>query len=413
MKFNKKLAAVGAVLIVSAGIGTATVLDFFGETQGDIDVENAALEVKGQQQGTVAKDVPGTYQLVDMSSEENYNYLELTPNVDQITVNLQATYSEAGTEDYTQAVDGVTSHYLTYEVPGYNTSSDIVVDADNNQEDNHYATIQEAVDAANGETVYVEPGNYSGFEPGDNASVVSTDGPGQTEIYLNDKTIDTTGGDLTIKGFKITGTGEEGSEGKEGAVAHFTPGNGAGTLMVKDNIFDGQFDYRSVWAQNTEDAEITGNFFTGESTDAGIEFNADSNVNSATLTVEQNTFAGLADKGLALRAEADRTDSIEIRNNNFVSNSNSGIQAGWSELKSTYDHASFTADSNYFNHTGTKVVDNTDSGIDNSLLNEADNPQTDSTETINRETRLFQVTYLDTALEAGEYGLQTKIAPVR
>jgi hypothetical protein len=328
-----------------------------------------------------------------------------------VPVNLETAYEKGDVDDPSNAaMDGVTAHNIVYNPP-QESDYDVVVGTD--------SELEEALKNSTSK-ILVEPGTYtlSGNKDlglgASNTELVSAEGPEETTIDLDGVTLETSGDSFTIKGFEFTGSGN-GQYG-DGFIFH-RPTDLTGTLTVEDNIFEtdtsasDQREFRYVWAQDVGTVNVEDNFFTGNS-DSGVEINAqnrDSQSDTADITVESNTFAGLVDKGIALRAEDGYVSTLEIKNNNFVSNSDAAI-----EVNSVSKHAGLTTESNYFNHTGAKVEEN---GLSPSYsLNEADNPQTDGEVTVpaGETVEVTQLTYLDVALSGvNSYSLQTSVNPAR
>lgn len=412
-KLNKKTALIGAASFLLLAGGTASVMEFFGTSSGDVNVDNA-IDINGEENPALSydrsNDVAGDYFMADLNSDNAKQYMNLSSNQDEnVVVSLSNEYSNetdgSNYVNFADAQDGATTHNIVYKQPDA-SNYDAVVDSETD--------LEEAITNST-EKVVVESGTYtlSGDKDlGVNSEtdvIASAEGAGQTTINLDEVTIEASSGDsLTVKGFEFTGSGN-GDHG-DGFIFRSTDNSGLeGTLTVADNIFDAsttasdQREYRYVWAQDVKTLNVEDNFFTGNS-DAGIEVNADEG-GSTDYHIKSNTFAGLVDKGVALRVEDSGT--LEVKNNNFVSNSNAAIELG------SGSSADFTTEGNYFNHTGDKVEENS-AGASYSL-DEADNPQTDSEATISpsQDVLVNQVSYLDVGISSGDYGFQTLVEPVR
>jgi hypothetical protein len=408
---GKTVPTIAVVALFLIGSGSAAVLTNFGTVTGEASVDQS-IQVNGQNgqlDSTATLDTydAGSYFMTNLDSDGD-STMTITSQTDSaVPVNLETAYEKGDVDDPSNAaVDGVTAHNIVYNPP-QESDYDVVVGTD--------SELEEAIDNST-ERILVESGTYtlSGgtVKTGADTTVLaSAEGPEDTTIKFDGSSIEAGADDsLTVRGFTFEGTGSN------GAITHTEGSKDAdveGALTVEDNIFDTLFSNRDVESDETATVTIEDNFFTGSS-DAGVEFGS-SDGGELSLTVESNTFAGLADKGLALRVKDEGTNTISIQNNNFVSNSNAAIQTGWSEA-GEYTHASFSAEDNYFNHTGELVEDNTGTGLSSDDLSPADNPQTDGEVTVpaGETVEVTQLTYLDVALSGvNSYSLQTSVNPAR
>ena len=404
--FGKTVPTMILIGLLLAGTGSAALLTSFGTVSGTADVSQAVL-VNGEPKDDVAEIdgfdsfAAGTYRLADLNSESG-SALQVESNASVATsVTVDTQYEGSQTEE------GIVAENIVYNQPS-ESNFDVVVSDESG--------LEEAIKNSESSRILVEPGAYTltteSLQTGASTTVLaSAEGPEATTIELDTATIEAGGDDeLTVKGFMFNGT--DSSNDPDGAIAHTEGSDSAdveGSLTVEDNIFDTSVAYRNVESDETATVTVEDNFFTGSS-DAGVEFGSEDG-GDLSLTVKGNTFAGIGDKGVALRVDSDRDGdtNLEIENNNFVFNSKAGIEV--TNDGADYTHADFDTESNYFSHNGDKVEEN-DAGA-SYTLNEATSPQDESGVSLQpgEVVEVVQPVYFAAALEPQNYEIQTKVRP--
>lgn len=404
-RFNKKTVVVAIASFALLAGGTATVLDFFAESTGTVNVDEA---VTASDDGiSFTADTTGDYFESSFGSSDT---LTLDNNRDEATrINMVSSYKDAGGSTYQEEVQGAVTHNFVYEE---RSSSDYDVTVSTSTE------LEEAIDNST-EGILVESGTYtisSEVKLGASTTVLeSREGATATTINFDNGQIEANGDDLTVRGFKFTGQSNSSIGDTEGVLFHTTGGGISGSFVVEKNIFDTSEPYRDVWTQDTATVEVKNNFFYGEDTDAAVEVNLDDS-GTGNIYIDSNTFVSYpsGEKAVALRTDSGSTGDLEVVKNNFVYVGNS--------IEHTSDADLTDSSGNYFAYDGSQNSGLDDTSVDfsggsatePSFNNKAEVPLSrDGIKTLPVDTTVHvgQVNYLSEALQTGSYGFETTVAP--
>lgn len=291
MKFNKKTGLVAIASLALVAGGTASVLDFFGESTGDIDAEQA-IQIDGQE-GEFSDDL-GTISPVGGNDYANSNFVENHQSY-PITVTVDDTKDAGSNNGLSTKVYGAS----TIELGSADTSVDVVGSGQNEvtgfhmtgehttQGESHVGGVIYDVDATAFEGVsqsevtdatvaptFVEHSGHE-FQSPDWVGVTFEDSDGEEFTYLTVTADTTSGSDVDIDGSGAYTVLD--SEGNELGDASYdeTPSsvsevaNGdldvtgvklaTGTSTIEDNNGDGNVDSGDETRMNITyaDAELS------------------------------------------------------------------------------------------------------------------------------------------------------------
>ncbi len=406
------------LLIAMSGLGAAALLTSYGTATGNTQVsQSLTLNGESADQATTydlaAAGGDTVYALRDASNINpswNKHFFEISnaANTDiQTTVDTQYDNHSGNAVQYDDETVGMVTTHLLYE-PVTDTSDGVVVDDDGGAD---YTAVQDAVDAIeNGSesvtTVYVRPGTYDPVEvsSASELDLVSTRGPVDTVIDASGSssgvTVQVAAGSVDVRGFTVKNADSSGI----GYWNDVNSGLNHEDVAITHNIITDNGDDGAIIG-DTGTLEISGNYFARNGDSAANPNNGNGilAMSIQDADIHDNTFVENADSGIYFD---DLTGSgyvantgITLEQNNFVDNSEAGInnQAG--------DSAT-TVTANYFSLNGVKTTGGESSS------NDLDGPvDPEVTVPADGTLRMWEITDFHTAIQAGNYALQTKLLP--